>query len=419
MPEYDIAAEQGVILAAFQDPSQVLAMLEKGVKPLSFGVVVFKAAWEAMMRLHLSDRPIDELRLQSELGPLWPRLAPLWKQAREATEPSEWRDFLPKLHAYQINRGVTETYESYRRWWGQDPERVTQYLPTFIHSLSEVGRDAQHIDPRPDVIYSRQRANGLEIPTGLSSLDRMLVGGWRPGELVLWAAPTKHGKTSMASTLTANQVAMGNNVIVFSLEMSERYFVCRVISTYAQLDWKDVAQNKVAPERQEDLRKTLAALGTHLRVYPPEIHTPDEIRERIKWHQVEYDKISLVIVDPIGLVQRKGFRQSKDTNMAYYLEEQAYALHNVATECDVPVCVFSQLSAQQEVELVNSPSHDLKTFATRGSAGVKHACDFGFTLCRQGTSEAIIRKKLDRISGQTDKAIIQHDPRYYWFHEQD
>jgi len=416
MPEHDLGAEQGIILAVFQDPLLLQDMLEKGVQPLSFGVVPFRSTWEALMRLYLSNRPIDELRLQSELGSLWSRLAPLWNQARATAEKREWRDFLPKLHAQQINRGVDETFNAYHRWWKEDPNRVTQYLPTLIHALSSVGQDAQTIDPRPGVIYSEGAGDGQEIPTGLPSLDKMLMGGWRPGELVLWVAPTKHGKTSMASTLTANQVAAGNNVIVFSLEMGQRYFVCRVISTYANLEWADVVKNQVPPERQEDFRKSLAALHTHLRVYPPRIHTPQEMAERIKWHQAEFDKISLVIVDHIGLVERKGFKQAQKDNMAYYLEEQAYALKAVATEFNVPMCVFSQLSGAQEAELVNTK--DLKVFASRGSAGVKHACDFGFLLCREGVNEALIRKKLDRITGQTDVATIQHDPRYYWFFEQ-
>lgn len=169
------------------------------------------------------------------------------------------------------------------------------------------------------------------------------------------------------------------------------------------------------PERQEEFSKALSALNTHLRVYPPRIHTPQEMAERIKWHQTEFDKISLVIVDHMGLVERKGFKQNQKDNMAYYLEEQAYALKAVATEFNVPMCVFSQLSEAQAAEVIKTT--DLKSFASRGSGGVKHACDFGFLLCRQGTNEAIIRKKMDRIAGQTDKAIIQHDARYYWFYE--
>jgi len=71
--ECDVAAEEAILLAIFQTPAQLRTMLEKGINVMSFGVMPYRAAWEAMMKLHLQDRAIDELRLRSELGNLWPQ----------------------------------------------------------------------------------------------------------------------------------------------------------------------------------------------------------------------------------------------------------------------------------------------------------------------------------------------------------
>ena len=115
--EFDEGAEQALLLSLFQDTSRIQAMAEKGINSLTFGVGVYRAAWEASFRLELSARPIDELRLKSELGKLWMRVKPLWQQAQKLTEAAPWLDLLPTLQRQQINRGVEEGFTLYREWW--------------------------------------------------------------------------------------------------------------------------------------------------------------------------------------------------------------------------------------------------------------------------------------------------------------
>lgn len=419
-PEFDQGAEEGILLALFQDPSRTQAMAEKGIGYLSFGVPVYRAAWEACFRLELSDRPIDELRLQSEMGKLWVRIKPLWHKAKGRTDALPWLDFLPKLHSQQINRGVEEAVVWYRGNWKEDPGRVSQYIAIFQNMISGVGEDAQELSPRPGIIYAENTMEMEGTPTGLPSLDRMLVGGFRPTELYLCSAPTKHGKTSMAASLASYQVGMGNNVIVFSLEMSPFYFLCRVICAMAEIEWKEAVQKKPATKGGEQRwKEALAKIDKHLRIYPPPICTSEEMSERIKWHMTEFEAISLVIIDHIGMVASRS-RNNQRSDRWRELEEQAYALKAMAVERQVPVWFFSQMSAADEKELMNTG--DLQIMGARGSAGIKHAADFAFLLVRSpdadaAVTDAILRKKLDRITGRTEKAVISHDPRYYLYYE--
>lgn len=420
MSEFDEGAEQALLLSLFQDPSRIQAMAEKGINSLTFGVGVYRAAWEACFRLELSDRPIDELRLKSELGKLWMRVKPLWQQAQKLTEAAPWLDLLPTLHRQQINRGVEEGFSLYREWWKKDPSQVSQYISVLQNMISSVGEDAQELSPRPGIIYAENALNVEGTPTGLPSLDKMLIGGFRPTELYLCSAPTKHGKTSMAASLASYQVGMGNNVIVFSLEMSPFFFLCRVICAMAEMDWKEVVQKQPSgPEVERRWKQALIEIDKHLRVYPPRIQTPEEMSERIKWHLTEFESITLVIIDHMGMV-------ASDPKVRYRpdrwreLEQQAYALKAMAVERQVPVWFFSQMSAAQEKELMKTG--DLQIMGARGSAGIKHAADFAFLLVRSpepdaAVTDAILRKKLDRITGRTEKAVISHDPRYYLYYE--
>ena len=419
--ECDVAAEEAILLAIFQTPTQLRTMLEKGINVMSFGVMPYRAAWEAMMKLHLQDRAIDELRLRSELGNLWPRLKPLWDKAQTA-QKLEWEDMLPSLHAYQVNRSVHHAFGKYTEWWKQDPMRVTQFLPTLGNMISGIGQDTIGLDPRPGIIYAGTTMTTDGISTGLPSLDRMLLGGFRPTEFYVWSTPTKHGKTSMAATLTAHQIGVGNNVVVFSLEMSPFYFLCRVLCAATEREWKEVVKKipPVGEESEERWRISLEQVDKHLRIYPPSIQTPEQISERLKWHLGEFDMISLAIVDHMGIVKSDAGTRRID-NWAYTLEQQAYALKASAIKHELPLLTFSQLSDQQADELIKNG--DLRQMKTRGSGGVAHACDFGLLMLKHPSeiNKAIIRKKLDRIAGNagdTDKAIIKHDPRYYLFYEE-
>jgi len=207
---------------------------------------------------------------------------------------------------------------------------------------------------------------------------------------------------------------MGNNVIVFSLEMSMFYFLCRVLCASAMIEWTEAVKKKPkSPENEERWRASLAQVDKHLRIYPPSIRTPDQISERIKWHLSEFDWVSLAIIDHMGIVKSEN---SRVNNWAYDLEQQAYAFKATAVKQEVPIWTFSQLSDQQADELIKNG--DLKQMKTRGSGGVAHASDFAFLMVRHGVNEALLRKKLDRITGDTDKAIIKHDPRYYLFYEE-
>jgi replicative DNA helicase len=78
-------------------------------------------------------------------------------------------------------------------------------------------------------IKAREKAKNPAIPTGFPSLDRRLDGGLYPGLYVLGAISSL-GKTSFALQI-ADQVARnGNDVMIFSLEMSRDEIMAKSIS---------------------------------------------------------------------------------------------------------------------------------------------------------------------------------------------
>ena len=58
------------------------------------------------------------------------------------------------------------------------------------------------------------------LGTGFAYVDGLLNGGFKPGELVILSAPTKHGKSTLAQTLSWNMSQQGKTTLWFTMEMS-------------------------------------------------------------------------------------------------------------------------------------------------------------------------------------------------------
>ena len=106
------------------------------------------------------------------------------------------------------------------------------------------------------------RAGSLTgIPTGYADLDEM-TGGLQNGELVILAARPSMGKTALALNIARN-AAMDHQkkVAVFSLEMTTRALVLRLLSSEARVDFSIFrSQVRADPRLQAPDRRRHAPL---------------------------------------------------------------------------------------------------------------------------------------------------------------
>ncbi len=111
------------------------------------------------------------------------------------------------------------------------------------------------------------RAGALSgLPTGFDDLDEM-TGGLQPGELIIIAARPSMGKTAFALNIARNAaVDHGKRVAVFSLEMTTRSLIVRLLSSEARDRLLEPAQGIPAdgrlPAAPRSRRPALA--GEHL-----------------------------------------------------------------------------------------------------------------------------------------------------------
>jgi len=91
-------------------------------------------------------------------------------------------------------------------------------------------------------------ANPITTPryrTGLPSLDTMLKGGMRQGQLAIIAGRTGGGKTVLAMNIAVQIAGDGVPVVAFSLEMSDKDLIIRCILSETATMSEDAAKEKV------------------------------------------------------------------------------------------------------------------------------------------------------------------------------
>lgn len=78
----------------------------------------------------------------------------------------------------------------------------------------------------------------FKIPTGIPPLDRILDQGVEAGELIVVTGPTGEGKTTLLQTITKNMAEANINSCWFTLEVTPRQFLQKLMKSANQEDPK-------------------------------------------------------------------------------------------------------------------------------------------------------------------------------------
>ena len=173
------------------------------------------------------------------------------------------------------------------------------------------------------------------IKTGIYKYDNF-TGGLHLGDLVIIAAETSQGKTSLALTIFKNCALKGFKAAIFSLEMTKEQLVSRVTAQRTGISAKGIMYNKLNDYEKQTVVNELNILK-ELPIYFDESTTNDidKICTSIRKLKIKYD-IELVLVDYI--------QDMKGANDESGIAEIGRKLKNIAKELNIAIVVISQLS---------------------------------------------------------------------------
>ena len=188
--------------------------------------------------------------------------------------------------------------------------------------------------------------------TGFRDLDNITLG-LQGGDLILVAGRPSMGKTAFALSMTANFIQNQVPVLFFSMEMSNRSIMYRLISIISKVDLKKLQQAKDLT--QDDYRKIeeAASILHNSQLYIDETSglTPSEILSRARRLKRENPLLGLIAIDYLQLMSSDTGNDNRVTEMG----DISRSVKAIAKEMDVPVVALSQLNRASESRTTKKP----------------------------------------------------------------
>jgi replicative DNA helicase len=186
----------------------------------------------------------------------------------------------------------------------------------------------------------------ISVQTGYAAVDKALVGGLQRSELVILAARTSMGKTSLALNMARNAAVMQNAcVAIFSLEMSRREVLQRMLSSDADINSEHFRGGRLSDKEEKKLHTDVVPRLAETAIYIDD--TPNmrmsEIRSKAKRLHLR-QSVDLVVIDYIQLIRG----DTRSDNRVQELTDITQSLKALARELDAPVLALSQLSRNIE-----------------------------------------------------------------------
>lgn len=203
-------------------------------------------------------------------------------------------------------------------------------------------------------LYNRKDAI-TGMPSGFRDLDD-LTSGFQRGDLIIVGGRPSMGKTAFGLNIVQHVgIEMKEPVAVFSLEMTIRQLVMRMLCSEAMVDANKVRKGFINP-KGDHWHKLTSAAG---RLYDAPIFIDDsaslgvlELRAKARRLKMDTAGLSLIVVDYLQLMRGKGSFDSREQEIA----DISRSLKALAKELDVPVIAMSQLNRGVEQRSDKRPS---------------------------------------------------------------
>lgn len=369
LPPHDDLSEQAVLGAILLAPSDTMALCISRIKdPEVFYNLAHQEIYRVLVMMHDAQEPIDEITLKT-----WLELQNLLEDIGGTAYVFSLRDkcvsaanveyYLENvIGKFRARKAIATATEMVSRVYDNAGEidALISSATQGLMDLSQAQIDAEDTPIRDLVqeslaemeawMTNRGEVSGLS--TGLADLDRMTTG-LHGGEMIVIAARPGSGKTSLGMNIVEHVACdLRLPVGVFSLEMTDRSLVTRMICSRARVNLRQLRDGFLA---QRDMPRITSAAGS---IASAQIHINDiaglsilGLRTRARRMQQQYG-IRLFVIDYLQLLSAE---RSKNDNRQQEVASISNGIKALAKELNVPVIVMSQLNRGPEKEKNRRP----------------------------------------------------------------
>lgn len=183
------------------------------------------------------------------------------------------------------------------------------------------------------------------IPSALTKMQ-IKLNGYQKSDLIILAARPGMGKTAYMLNEALNAATLGIPVGIFSLEMSERQLIGRLLANYCGVDSNKIYQKKTSEEEDAKLAEKKAAFQSlPININDQQGISPLELNiQASRWKRDK--QIQMIFVDYLQLMESS--KKIKSGNREQEVSSISRSLKGLAKDMDIPVMALSQLSRSVE-----------------------------------------------------------------------
>ena len=429
IPPNDIVAEQAVLGSMLVDTEAVIKAIEV-LQPADFYREDNREIYATMLELYGRGKPIDFLTVKenlklrgmlekvgaeeylSSLIDMVPTTSNIAAYAKIVEEKSVLRSLIKAANDV-IAYGYAETEEvdkivdmTEKRIFDVLQKRNTKGYQSIKDVLVESFEEIE------ELYKSKSNVSGME--SGFKDLD-LKTSGLNNSDLILVAARPAMGKSAFALNI-ATYVAKTQKVpvMIFSLEMSKKQMVNRILCSEAAVDSMKVRTGKLDSEDWIKLGKASSELA-ELQIYIDDTPGLSSAELRAKCRKAKLEKgIGMVVIDYLQLMESKSNTASRQQEIS----EISRSLKILAKELNIPVIALSQLSRAPE----QRPDHRPILSDLRESGSIEQDADIVMFLYRddyynpetekKNVAEVIIAKNRQGSTGTVELAWLGQYTRF-------
>ena len=220
------------------------------------------------------------------------------------------------------------------------------------------------------------------LTSGFSSLDS-ITQGFQKSDLIILAGRPSMGKTALSLSIMLNIIKQKRlPILFFSLEMSKEQIMYRILAMESSISSKKLKTGQLSQNDWIKLNQIIKLLSKlPLFIDDSTNLSIQQIRAKIKTIILEQEKLGLVIIDYLQLMQNTN---ENTGNRTEELSQITRALKNIAREFNIPIISLSQLSRNVENRTNQKPIlSDL-----RESGSIEQDADLVLMLSNVGYSTA-------------------------------
>jgi replicative DNA helicase len=279
-----------------------------------------------------------------------------------------------------------------------------QQIQEIVNSDTTSSTSASIVDLLPEVLQDIENAKELAansvagVPTGFPEFDEM-TQGFKPGQMIIVAARPAVGKSTLAVDFARNAAFLaGKTVLIFSLEMSKKELVTRVISAEARVKSQQLKTGDLTPEDWMNIQEAKERLQNGNLIIDDYANTSiSRVRSVATRQKNRPTGLDMIIIDYIGLMEIPSTKRNSDSRTTD-ISALSRNIKLLAKELEIPIIALSQLNRKSEERQDRRPMvSDL-----RESGSLEQDADMVLLLHRPETADENNRP------GETDLILGKH-----------